>query len=108
MTERITAPTEEQLREKYGNRMRKASSSVELSPGKRYAVVLLKLADEVTGEDYPALASSVTGLPGILAVDLLIDHITPADPPENEVTTATIKTTIKKKIVKPVEPEPVE
>jgi hypothetical protein len=108
MPKRITAPTEAELRVKYANRMRNASESIVLAPGKRYAVVLLKLADEVTDEDYPALASSVTGLPGILAVDLLIDYVAPADPPENEVTTATIKTSIKKTIVVPVEPEPVE
>lgn len=102
MPKRITAPTDAELRTRYASRFLKQRSSKGLEPATRYAIVLLTLADAVTDEDYPTLATGIKGVAGVVDIDLLIDHITPAEPPENETTTARIEAAIIKRTIEPV------
>ncbi len=73
--------TDDQQVDLYNTRMRRANMKA-LTPGRKYAVVLLKLAAGVNQPgDYAALGAAIAAITGISGVTLLIDGQAPASIP---------------------------
>lgn len=83
----LTVPSADEQQKLVYNRKVRASNSTELALDQKIACVLLRLAPNVTSDDYAAIGSAISAVTGVQSIELMVDGQAPSSIPENTVVT---------------------